>query len=138
MPTATHAAGTKSKKREIMKKVTIAFITTLWLASVHAAGSLSKVMPEDEVIFVTGRVTVGHDVTASGHYTQIVLDQPEISPCDHKLVRTIMIWNMNVGDHMQLASYTDERVAVMGTIVCPMSGIIFAPDPNPKSVIRVY
>ena len=49
-----------------------------------------------------------------------------------------MIWNMNVGDHMQLASYTDERVAVMGTIVCPMSGIIFAPDPNPKSVIRVY
>lgn len=121
-----------------MKKTTLAFISTLWLAGAQATGGLPKVMPEDELIFVTGRITIGRDVTASGHYTQIVLDQEEISPCDNTKVRTIMIWNMNVGDHMQLASYIDDRVAVMGKIICPRSGIIFAPDPNPKSVIRVY
>ncbi|QGZ57718.1 hypothetical protein [Paraburkholderia acidiphila] len=48
------------------------------------------------------------------------------------------LWQVRCLCGLQLASYTDERVAVMGTIVCPMSGIIFAPDPDPKSVIRVY
>lgn len=112
--------------------------TLAWAGLAHAAGYLPKMMPADEMIFLVGQITVGHDVTASGHYTQIVLDQPQISPCDHKPIRTIMIWNMNVGDHMQLASYTDERVVVLGKINCPNSGIQFAPDPNPRSVVRVY
>ncbi|WP_233860252.1 hypothetical protein [Paraburkholderia sp. HD33-4] len=93
-------------------------------------------MPEGELIYLVGKITVGQDKYASGHYTQIDLLNTEISPCTGKPVRQMLLWNMNVGDPMILAKYVDQVVVVGGTINCPVAGIQFSPDP--QRVVPVY
>jgi hypothetical protein len=121
-----------------MKKIA-AIAAFVGISASHAApldAPGPRLMPEGQSVWLAGRITVGRNKYASGYYTQIELLQPETSPCDHKTVRQMLIWNMDVGDHMQLASYANELVVVRGLINCPNSGIQFAPEPN--KITTVY
>ncbi|WP_186122646.1 hypothetical protein [Burkholderia gladioli] len=113
----------------IMNKI-VATILAASLCAASAAHAFPQVIPEETPVFLAGVITVGEGKFAYGHYTQIELITPEISPCTHKPVRQILLWNANIGDAMILAKYVDTKVVAQGIISCPNSGIQFSPDPQ--------
>jgi hypothetical protein len=62
--------------------------------------------------------------------TTIRLDRPAAAPCSDSVVTDILVGDATAKDPVFLLPYVNQRVAVKGHVICPASGIRFAPEPD--------
>ncbi|CAE6815869.1 hypothetical protein R75461_05866 [Paraburkholderia nemoris] len=117
-----------------MKQRSKALLASAILAASPAAAAAAepplKTLPSQQEIWITGTIQRGNGQYAPGDYTSLRLDRPSTSPCNDKLVTDIVLGKANVPDPLLLLPYLGQRVAVRGRVICPDSGIRFAPTPD--------
>ena len=90
-----------------------------WL---HAAGA--------QTFQAIDTIQRGNGTLAQGDYTTIMLDRTSTSPCDDRVVTSILLGERGTPAPTLLLPYLNQRVAVRGRVICPGSGIQFAPQPD--------
>ncbi|MFP3557838.1 hypothetical protein SB861_45245 [Paraburkholderia sp. SIMBA_049] len=105
------------------------------IASSGSQGALAtsqplRTLPMERDIWLTGTIQRGNGTLAQGDYTTIMLDRTSTSPCDDRVVTSILLGDRGTPAPTLLLPYLNQRVAVRGRVICPGSGIQFAPQPD--------
>ena len=105
------------------------------IASSGSQGALAtsqplRTLPMERDIWLTGTIQRGNGTLAQGDYTTIMLDRTSTSPCDDRAVTNILLGERGTPAPTLLLPYLNQRVAVRGRVICPGSGIQFAPQPD--------
>lgn len=108
----------------------IATIAGLGSEGVVAASQPLLKLPMERDIWLTGTIQRGSGTLAQGDYTTIMLDRTSTSPCDDRAVTNILLGERGAPAPTLLLPYLNQRVAVRGRVICPGSGIQFAPQPD--------
>ncbi len=98
-------------------------------AGAPATGSL-HVLPMQHDIWLSGTLHRNDGKRTGADFTTIRLDRPAASPCSDSVVTDILVGDAIAKDPVFLLPYVNQRVAVKGRIICPASGIRFAPEPD--------
>ncbi|SOE98023.1 hypothetical protein SAMN05446635_5978 [Burkholderia sp. OK233] len=118
-----------------MKKRSQVLLAAAVLAAGSAAAAVAaepplKTLPSQQDIWITGTIQRGNGQYAPGDYTSLRLDRPSTSPCNDKVVTDILLGKEGAADPTLLLPYLGQRVAVRGRVICPDTGIRFAPTPD--------
>ena len=105
------------------------------IASSGSQGALAtsqplRTLPMERDIWLTGTIQRGNGTLAQGDHTTIMLDRTSTSPCDDRVVTSILLGDRGTPAPTLLLPYLNQRVAVRGRVICPGSGIQFAPQPD--------
>jgi hypothetical protein len=73
-----------------------------------------KTLPSQQEIWITGTIERGNGEDAPGDYTSLLLDRPSTSPCNDKVVTSILLGKAGVPDPLHLLPFLGQRVAVRG------------------------
>jgi len=117
-------------KRRSCELLAATAIAALVSETAAPASSPLPTLPLQRDIWLTGAVAYGSGTYAPGDYTTIMLDRPSTSPCNDKAVTDILLGEGSVSPPTLLLPYLNQRVAVRGRVICPGSGIQFAPQPD--------
>ncbi|MEA3113210.1 MAG: hypothetical protein QOG58_3009 [Caballeronia sp.] len=118
-----------------MKKRSQALLASGVLAAGSAAKAVAaepplQTLPSQQEIWITGTVERGNGQYAPDDYTTLLLDRPSTSPCNDKVVTTILLGKAGVPDPLLLLPYLGQRVAARGRVICPDTGLRFTPTPD--------
>ena len=117
-------------RRSFAVLAALATIASSGFEGASAASQPLLTLPLDRDIWVTGTIQRGNGTLAQGDYTAITLDRTSTSPCDDRAVTNILLGERGTPAPTLLLPYLNERVAVRGRVICPGSGIQFAPQPD--------
>jgi hypothetical protein len=98
-------------------------------AGVPATAPL-HVLPVQHDIWLSGTLHRNDGKRTGADSTTIRLDRPAASPCSDSVVTDILVGDATAKDPVFLLPYVNQRVAVKGRVICPASGIRFAPEPD--------
>lgn len=118
------------KSRSFAVLAAIAMIASSGSEGVVAASQALLTLPMERDIWLTGTIQRGNGTLAQGDYTTIMLDRTSTSPCDDRVVTNILLGERGTPAPTLLLPYLNQRVAVRGRVICPGSGIQFAPQPD--------
>jgi hypothetical protein len=118
-----------------MKKRSQALLASAIVAAGSAVTAVAaelplKTLPSQQEIWITGTVERGNGQYAPGDYTSLRLDRPSTSPCNDKVVTSILLGKAGEPAPSLLPQYLGQRVAVRGRVTCPDTGIRFTPTPD--------
>jgi hypothetical protein len=117
-------------RRSFAVLAALATIASSGFEGASAASQPLLTLPLDRDIWLTGTIQRGNGTLAQGDYTAITLDRTSTSPCDDRAVTNILLGERGTPAPTLLLPYLNQRVAVRGRVICPGSGIQFAPQPD--------
>ena len=117
-------------RRSFAVLAALATIASSGFEGASAASQPLLTLPLDRDIWLTGTIQRGNGTLAQGDYTAITLDRTSTSPCDDRVVTNILLGERGTPAPTLLLPYLNQRVAVRGRVICPGSGIQFAPQPD--------